>query len=208
MNKLRELVSSAYESCERDCDLAVKDVIAQVMADMSLYREVTAPLLEYAVRNEVETIMRGTRSRYWAPTVPREDTISGLRQRAIENLMDYPLSRGKRLADATKLEIAEDGQHLIGTGKTAILRGHWLLLVADNLKAPESVCAKELREADLKRLQKKAKKDFGDLNIVGPQSSSVAASNRPANSAGTPSNPVPATRIAPPIAEVPALANQ
>lgn len=154
---LDDLAREAWQQADGDVDIAVDTVMSKLKADSSLMRAAIEPMLQWACRSAVESIMRASRQQYrQSATVPSQNVLDGLRSRAERNLMDFPLRGGKKLGDATGAELIEEAVDRELSATTMIRDARWFRLIASDLSAPTVVVRSELKPADLERLQRKA----------------------------------------------------
>jgi hypothetical protein len=157
---LDDLAREAWQQADGDVDAAVDTVMSKLKADPALMRSALDPMLQWACRSAVETIMRASRHQYrQAASAPSQNVIDGLRSRAervVLNLMDFPLRGGKKLGDATGSELIEEAVDRESRASTMIRDARWFRLIAADLSAPTIVVRCELKPADLERLQRNA----------------------------------------------------
>jgi hypothetical protein len=156
---LRELAKQAWSEHEGDIDAAIKTVLDALNGDARLRAEVTTPLLNMAVRQEIQNAMRLTRKEFWPETKPRVDTYGALLRTVERELMDYPLPNGMLLRVAKREDVSSAAGQLIEVGKTSLRRGRWLSYVAAELKDGRATVEQQLTNADLRRLQRRVEKE-------------------------------------------------
>ena len=168
---IREVMAESLKQTSRDLAAAVSVARERIEGDRDLYLELAVPLIEAALDDAGREILNRERRTIWpthsAVDRPAADSgeskasavlRQGLRAVAAMNLMDYPLRNGKRLGDATRAEVKRDAEMLLLSGRSHLLRGHWLRLVGQALKRDDQIVGDVLTEGRLQGLKKMAEK--------------------------------------------------
>lgn len=171
MNVIQQIARRVMEETNQDIVESKRQIKAQVSGDAELMRVYA----EWAVDMSVEQEWRypralrlrsdeGEESQAQVSFVageapqPSPALVSGMQAHIADTykrLMDYEMPGGKRLSECTKAEVEQAAQRLIATGKTQVDRGEWLHRVAGLLKKRTDRVKDVLREADLRRMQKR-----------------------------------------------------
>jgi hypothetical protein len=157
---IRDLAVEMYQKAGGNVDSAVQLFHQKLERNPSIYKSIVEPLVDWAIRDAVQRVNAQTRASAWSKseTEPDPQTLRGILQRAGDSLMNYRLAGGKKLGDATKAELLGMEEFMLAHGKTTIMRGKWLGLIAKRLKKENDIVRKSLTEEDLKKLQEQAER--------------------------------------------------
>ena len=155
-----ELMREEMKKSDSDLTAAVKAAQRRLDKDDKLYKELVVPMIRSALDEAGRNVLVLARRSAWrTPQESGEAKVSdakraGLRRLAVVNLMEWPLSQGKRLGDATRPTILSESASLIASGSTQVLRGEWLRLVAGRLKDDHQRVRQAMSEKQLRSLQR------------------------------------------------------
>lgn len=150
-----EVARECLEKAGGDVRAAVPVMLARVKANRELRDALTAPLLSNACYDAIAQECRVQRRHIW--TAPNyAPGGNGARVIALAtSLLDFPLPGGKRLADATRAEVAHAAEFYVSQAADMNHKGRWLRLVAQSVRDDQRV-ADALDETRLAELQKEA----------------------------------------------------
>lgn len=151
----------AYEDAGEDIKAATDLFEQRVRDDAALRDALTDPLIRGACYSAVTMVIRLDRKRVWTAPVysgangETNNQAGRVEALAQSNLMMFPLPGGKRLADATREEIAEASNYYLDRAKDARHKGAWLALIADRL--PDGKAVRDaMTEKELQEMKDKA----------------------------------------------------
>lgn len=132
---------------------AAVDVMHRTMrSDRALYAAVMEPLERSACYEAIASIIRQSRAKVWQAPNAAADT-GGRILALVRHLMDFPLPGGKRLADATKVDLVAAAEFYSKQAGDMAHKSRWLAAVAGKL-GDSDVVRTTLDEAALAALQK------------------------------------------------------
>jgi hypothetical protein len=131
---LRAIASEALKKHDGNTTAAITEVIDRLLKDRHLLRELVAELVCQAARatvGEAHRSLRGNLSR-----AANRDDVSALASGIGASLLDFPLSGGLLLRDATREQVLEQVSFYEKQGRDMLHKARWLQLVAQGV--PES----------------------------------------------------------------------
>ena len=159
---ITEAARKAVKEAKGDQRLAVDILEAAVRKDQRLRDAILDPLLREACSTVVSREIRTERREVWTPTAPtRTESLgrsgaSRVVQLAAGNLLMFPLPGGKKLAEATRAEIAEAAGFYDRQAGDMAHKARWLRLVAQSVPAAKTV-GDVLTDKRLRELQEAAR---------------------------------------------------
>lgn len=160
----KELMREEMKKVDGDLAAAIKAARKRLHADPKLYGDLVEPMIAAALDEAGRHVLGDARRTAWRPAQPSGEAKAsaavraGLVRLAASNLMDYPLSQGKRLGDATRPTILSEAASLVTAGRGQTLRGEWLRLVAGRLRNDTQRVRQVVSEKQLRSLQRIAEK--------------------------------------------------
>lgn len=157
---LRTISARAMKQACNDVAEARRLAWKWIEADPSLYASLIVPLVMTALDDECRDVLHAIRRTAWGSSAPSgEAKMSatlrlGHQQVAEDRLLAYPLRSGKALGEATKNDLDAEANYYLSSGKTHLIRGTWLQLIAGRLKA--KTVKEQFTERQLASLQKTA----------------------------------------------------
>ena len=171
MTLLQEVVEEAFAAYGDDLTTIKATLRARANGD----REVRQALIDFAVTELVGREWRSGRTPRLAasettvdsprvtagPTTPSAALMAGMKAHVTvtkQRLMDYEMPGGKRLGDCVRDEIVKAAGRMSKQGNTMLQRSEWLRGVAGLLPDNKRVLKAVLKEADLRRIQKRVER--------------------------------------------------
>jgi hypothetical protein len=169
LNSLAQELYNKYHNI----DTALDDMVKIVVADPVLASEI----IRYGCRqylSNAQGFMRAE-SYHGIPIGERRNRLRAVKSeqhsaqapeyhsRRVEalgrmNLMNFPLSNGTLLRNATKAQLQKQAERYYNVGRDGVEKAKWLNYVASGLRATERV-GQHYNEEDLRRLKEKAIKE-------------------------------------------------
>ena len=150
-----ETARECLEKAGGDVRKATPLMVERVKASRVLRDALTAPLLSNACYDAISAECRQQRRHVWTPPNYTADG-NGARVIALAtSLLDFPLPGGKRLAEASRGEVAQAADFYATQAADMSHKGRWLRLVAQSVREDQRV-ADALDELRLAELQKEA----------------------------------------------------
>jgi hypothetical protein len=161
---LRAVGRAAFDHCG-DPNAIIKTMTGWLAADFKLRERVVGPMIEFAVRNIADDLVRSTRTATrGAVSQPSEGLLASYQsigRKNIAQVMDFQVKHGLkwiRLGDCTKEILLEAALHREKSASTMAADAAWLRKIAKQLTEKQKV-EDALKPADVERFRDQAHKD-------------------------------------------------
>lgn len=141
---LYEAARECIDEANGDRAEAAKTLRHRIDVDGDLRREMIEPMLDKACWNQIRAVAHKERRPYWSESAAsvNEDKAAGVRSVAVQHArqwLDYPLSCGKRLADATNADVIAEAEMHDMNARTNAIRAAFYRKIATAMQDAEKV---------------------------------------------------------------------
>jgi len=155
-----EIATEALEKAKGDVIKATAIMAKRVLDNDVLYHRLMDPLVQNACYDVVRGLIRKNRGQIYNMPQPTPERASlgvlSLATGLLATLLDFPLPGGKRLGDATRVEINGHVVFYETQSKDMRIKARWLKLVAGRLRRDDVTVAEVLSDKQLRRLKEEA----------------------------------------------------
>lgn len=163
--QIQHLAESALDQAKQDVLAATAIMVEHIQGDDTLYHLLMDKLLRTACYDVIAALCRQRNQVIWE--TPRRTaaeeakSVSAAASAAKHALMNTILPDGVRLGDALKEDVEAHADFYLKQGKTMLVKGQWLTLIAKAMDGHTKTPVKKiLTETKLQNLRDKVQKEF------------------------------------------------
>ncbi len=153
-----QIARDCLVEADGDWKVAARIFKKRIEFDAALFKEVAESMIDEAIWQQIKRAAYSQRQSFWSASVKAgEDDTKGIEQMAHKNLLEYPLSGGLKLRDATKNKLKEEAEMHDTFAESNASKARWYRLIIKAMGGAD-VVGLALNEVDLENLREKAKK--------------------------------------------------